>query len=116
MPLVPVAMSPTLSTLPFGAPGTILLSDHTSHAGGACAKAKRGKSAVKKISAEMAGNLLIWRGQLNRTNRHCQAGFHARQSRHEKAAAGARRKASKRFPSCAFASWREAIIRFPRSF
>jgi hypothetical protein len=23
----------------------------------------------------MAGNLLIWRGQLNRTNRHCQAGF-----------------------------------------
>jgi hypothetical protein len=35
-----------------------------------------GKTAAKKISAEMAGNFLIRRGQLNRMNRRCQAGFH----------------------------------------
>ena len=32
-----------------------------------------GKIAPKKISAAMADNLLIRRGQLNRTNRGCQA-------------------------------------------
>ena len=37
---------------------------------------KKGKIAAKKISAAMAGNLLIWRGQLNRMNQHCQAVFH----------------------------------------
>ena len=65
-----------MSTLPVGVPGMIWLSAHASHDGCSCAKEMSGKIAPKKISAAMADNLLIRRGQLNRTNRGCQAGFH----------------------------------------
>ena len=45
-----------------------------------CARAEREKIAAKKISAAMAGNCLIRRGQLNRTNRRCQADSRRAQS------------------------------------
>jgi hypothetical protein len=45
----------------------ILLSAHASQEGGTCAKEMSGKIEPKKISAAMAENLLIRRGQLNKT-------------------------------------------------
>jgi hypothetical protein len=50
------------------------LNASTSHDASSSALAEKENSGARKISA-MAGNGFIRRGQLNRTDRHCQAGF-----------------------------------------
>ena len=75
--LVPVARDPpSKSTLPVGRAGDDLIERPHFPRRLLLRKRNERKNAPKKISAAMAGKLLIRRGQLNRTKRGCQAGFH----------------------------------------
>src|SRR5476651_1706467 len=59
-------------TLPTGNPGMTWLSACTSHEGCSCANEADGRSANNKTSGAMADNLIIRRGQLNRTRQTCR--------------------------------------------